>query len=301
MLTGRHFALIALLTLWSHEGIAETSAVTTMTASQMAGASFLDYLSIPCPGEVFAALKKACHPNWVTLITPATAPVTTDRAQLALVVGVLAANGYIALEAQDGQQVKDVGREMMSMAKALGVSGHLMGRGSSLIEFAESNAWDSLADELEATESEIKSSMLEQKDHDLVTLSSVAGWVRGLDIATRVVLSSDTLQGAGVIRQADLARHLASLLGNLPERMKKQELVDQAQKILDEVAGLMENMGSTPETQRPVLLKIHEATESLVKAILLSSVNPLAKSSAVKTSPTSTPNLISTNAQGGKP
>ena len=99
----------------------------------------------------------------------------------------------------------------------------------------------------------------------------------------------------------DLARHLASLLGNLPERMKKQELVDQAQKTLDEVAGLMENMGSTPETQRPVLLKIHEATESLVKAILLSSVNPLAKSSAVKTSPTSTPNLISTNAQGGKP
>ena len=301
MLTGRHFALLAILTLWSHEGIAETTAAATMTTAQMEGASFLDSLSIPCSGEVFAALKKSSHPNWVTLITPATAPVTTDRAQLALVVGVLAANGYIALEAQDGQQVKDVGREMMSIAKALGVSGNLMGRGSSLIEFAESNAWDSLADELEATESEIRTSMLEQKDHDLVTLSSVAAWVRGLDIATGVVLSSDTLRGAGVIRQSDLARHLASLLGNLPERMKKQELVDQAQKTLDEVAGLMENMGATPETQRPALLKIHEEAELLVKAILLSPVKIQTKNPTALPSPKTVGLATPISAPGNKP
>ena len=87
-----------------------------MTESQKKGALFSDDLSIPSAGEVFAALNAPCHPNWVTLLTPATAPVTTDRAQLALAVGVLAANGYIAVEAQDGQQVKNIGREMMSLA-----------------------------------------------------------------------------------------------------------------------------------------------------------------------------------------
>ena len=82
-----------------------------MTEPQKKAAVFLDVLSVPSPGEVFAAINKACRPNWATLVTPATAPVTTERPQLALAVGVLTANGYVAVEAQDGQQVKNVGRE----------------------------------------------------------------------------------------------------------------------------------------------------------------------------------------------
>ena len=64
------------------------------------------------------------------------------------------------------------------------------------MEFAANDAWDSLADELEATENEVKASMVEQKDHVLVTLTSAAAWLRGLDVATQVVLSSETLQGS---------------------------------------------------------------------------------------------------------
>jgi len=103
MVTGRHFAILALLIpcalavqVWG-----ANPGPSAITEQQRGEAVFLDALSIPCPGEVFVALNKACRPNWATLVTPATAPVTTDRSQLALVVGVLAANGYIAVEAQD--------------------------------------------------------------------------------------------------------------------------------------------------------------------------------------------------------
>ena len=262
--------MLALMTLCCHGVRADVPVIAPMTPSRRQAAVFLDNLSIPCPGEVFAALKKTCHPNWVTLVTPATAPVSTERAQLALAVGVLAANGYIAVEAQDGQQVKNVGREMMSMAKALGVSEHLMSRGSSLIEFAENNSWDALADELEATENEIKVTMMEQKDHDLVTLSSAAAWLRGLEVATVVVLSSENLQGISIVRQSELARNLASRIESLPMRMKKGILVAQVGITLNDVAGLLETMGTTPELERQVLQKIHDQTAMLVKTILLS-------------------------------
>ena len=144
MVTGRHFAILALLlpralTVQVQGANADSPA---MTQQQLGEAVFLDALSIPCPGEVFVALNKACRPNWATLVTPATAPMTTDRSQLALVVGILAANGYIAVEAQDGQQVRNVGKEIMAVAKALGVSQSLMGRGNSLMEFAGNNAWE---------------------------------------------------------------------------------------------------------------------------------------------------------------
>ncbi len=303
--------MLVFMVLSCHGVHADSSAISAMTASQKQGAVFLDNLSIPCPGEVFAALKKVCRPNWRTLVTPATAPVTTERSQLALVVGVMAANGYIAVEAQDGQQVKNVGREMMSMAKALGVSENLMGRGNSLIEFAENNAWDSLADELEATENEIKTTMVEQKDRDLVTLTSVAAWLRGLNVATTVILASDTLQGVDVIRQSELARHLASQLESLPERMKKGMLVEKAKNTLDDVAGLLETMGSNPETERVALQKINEETETFLKAIFVSSGSlPVKSLSAtpspmVSAAPNPVPNSVKTeapaNTSGGKP
>ena len=271
MVTGRHFAILALLIPLIPCGQGATPTIPPLTEQQRSEAVFLDAISIPCPGEVFVALNKVCRPNWATLVTPATAPVTTDRSQLALAVGVLAANGYIAVEAQDGQQVRNVGREIMTLAKALGVSQSLLGRGNSLMEFAENNAWEALADELEATENEVKSTMVEQKDKDLVALTSAAAWIRGLEIASGVVLGSDSLQGLEVIRQPDLAAKLASQLGNLPARLKRGAQVISVQRALESAATLLTASGASKEEPRRNLQRIHDECAAAVKAILTSS------------------------------
>ena len=274
MVTGRHFAILALLIpcALAVQVRGSNPGPSAITEQQRGEAVFLDALSIPCPGEVFVALNKACRPNWATLVTPATAPVTTDRSQLALVVGILAANGYIAVEAQDGQQVRNVGREIMAVAKSLGVSQSLMGRGNSLMEFAENNAWEALADELEATENEVKATMVEQKDHDLVTLTSAAAWVMGLKISTGVVQGSETLQGLEIIRQPDLARHLCSQLDHLPPRIKEGSLVVAVRQALESASALLVARGLSPEQERGNLKRINEECAAVVKAILTSTM-----------------------------
>lgn len=241
-----------------------------MTDSQKQVGGLLNTLSIPSPGETFAALNIPCHPNWVTLVTPATVPITTDRTQLALAMGVLAANGYIAMEAQDGQQVKNVGTEMMVLGKALGLSANLMGREKSLIEFAEKNDWNALRGALKATENGVTTAMIDQKDQDLVILTAASTWLREMEIATQIVLSSDTLQGSSVVKQPKAARELSSQLDTLPERMKKGLLVSAMKQTLDETVTLMETMGGTPETEKPVLQRIHDEMAGLVKKILTS-------------------------------
>jgi hypothetical protein len=272
MVTGRHFAipafLIPLFLCLPARGA--TPSILPMTEAQRGEAVFLDAMSIPCPGEVFVALNKVCRPNWATLVTPATAPVTTDRAQLALAVGVLAANGYIAVEAQDGQQVRNVGREIMSVAKALGVSQSLLGRGNSLMEFAENNAWEALADELEATENEVKATMVEQKDRDLVCMTSAAAWLRGFEIASGVVLATESLQGIEVIRQPELASKLAAQLGELPPRLKGGAQVALTREALDSVASLLKANGLSKQESRSTLQKIHDDCSVVVKSILTS-------------------------------
>src|SRR5258707_9393277 len=49
----------------------------------------------------------------------------------------LIADGFIAVEAKDGQQVKNIGSDIIKLAKALGVSEKLLGRGSSINERSE--------------------------------------------------------------------------------------------------------------------------------------------------------------------
>jgi hypothetical protein len=277
MFTGRHFAMLVLLSLLSREVHAETSTNEAMTASQMQGAVFLDSLSMPSPGEVFSALNKNCHPSWASLVTPSAAPVSTDRSQLALGVGVLAADGYIAVQAQDGQQVKNIGMEIMAVAKSLGIGKNLMSRGNSLIEFAKNSAWDSLADELEVTESEVKRTMVEQKDHALVTLTSAAAWLRGIDVATKIILADDSLRGISVIRQPQMARQLSSQIEELPERIKRDGLDSKLIKCLDSVAVNLETMGNLPEEERLSLQKIHRESALMVGEIMASPALPLRK------------------------
>ena len=274
MQTGRYFAIWVLSVLCCQGATPSASVILPMTETQKQGALFIDALSVPSPGEVFVAMNKACRPNWVTLVTSISAPVTTERSQLALAVGVLAANGYIAVEAQDGQQVKNVGREMMQVAKALGISESLMGRGNSLIQFADNNDWEALAEELEATENEVKATMVGQKDKELVSLTSAAAWLRGVEVATAVVLGSPTLQGASVIEQPALARRLSLQLGDLPGRVRQGDRVVMVRDYLDQIAAILERVGAgkdpSMEKKRKEIQKIHELSASAVVSIMAS-------------------------------
>src|SRR5438477_11353604 len=141
---------------------------TKLAPDQMAKAARTDAMTIPTPGELFAALQKPGKPNWTGAYR---APIPTsykNRAQLALNLGGLIADGFIAVEAQDSQQVKNIGTDVIKLAKALGVSENVLSRGNSINEFAENSEWDVLHEELEATQNEVKTSMQTNRDQDLV-------------------------------------------------------------------------------------------------------------------------------------
>src|SRR5262249_35893902 len=110
-----------------------------LAADQLAKAARNDSISIPTPGELFAALGKTGKTNW-SAQSRGPIPVTySNRAQIALNLGGLIADGFIAVEAKDGQQVKNIGSDIMKLEKAVGVSKQLVSRGNSINEFHEHN------------------------------------------------------------------------------------------------------------------------------------------------------------------
>src|SRR5437764_11028108 len=184
-----HFSRIAVVTVLS--AIALTAAeAPRLSSEQLAKAVRNDAISVPTPGELFAALGKPGKPNWSGQFRGPIPTTYKNRAQIALNLGGLIADGFVAVEAEDGQQVKNIGTDILKLAKALGVSENILGRSNSINDFAENNEWDALQEELEATQNEVKSSMQSHQDQDLVILVSLGGWIRGTEVVSAALLQS---------------------------------------------------------------------------------------------------------------
>ena len=90
-------------------GSSPTPAASPLSEAELKAAVTIDSLTVPTPGEFFKAIDKTGKPNWVSQFRPPTPIGGVNRAQMALNLGTLIADGYIAVEAQDGQQVKNIG------------------------------------------------------------------------------------------------------------------------------------------------------------------------------------------------
>jgi len=241
-------------------------AAEPLTKEQIQSAVLSEAVTIPTPGEFFAAMDAQGQPNWTQLYAPTAAGTTASREQMALMLGVLVADGYMAVEAQDGQGVKNTGKDIINLAKKLNVSQSVLSRGNSINDFAENNDWSALREELEATQNDVKLSMAEQKDDGLIVLVTVGAWLRGMQTASDFISKNNTPELAGLLRQPAIVDYLLAQLGRLPERMQKAELIGEVQQKLRDLLVLVQTKNRTPPSQEAVD-KMAAITSGLVAAI----------------------------------
>src|SRR5437868_581361 len=228
---------------------------------QMAKAIRLDAISIPTPGELFAALEKPGKPNWVGQMRGPIGTTYNNRAQIALNLGSLIADGFIAVEAKDSQQVKNIGTDIIKLAKALGVSENVLSRGNSINEFAENNEWDALQEELEATQNEVKSSMQTHRDQDLVILVSVGGWIRGTQVVSAAVMQNYDERAARVLRQPALVNFIQTKLNAVSAEIKGEPLI---KEVSGQLPGI-EKLVTFPAGKAPTADEVRKVNEAVGK------------------------------------
>lgn len=239
---------------------------TPLPPDQLAKAIKTDALTIPTPGELFAAFEKPGKPDWAGQYrTPI--PVTyRNRAQIALNLGGLIADGFIAVEAQDSQQVKNIGTDIIKLAKALGVSENVLSRGNSINEFAENSEWDSLQEELEATQNEVKTSMQSHSDQDLVILVSLGGWIRGTQVVSASIIKNYDERSARVLRQPAVVNFIHAKIAEIGMELRNEPLVKEVNGQLP----ALEKLVTFPLGKAPTLdevKKINQAVSKLMEAI----------------------------------
>ena len=234
-----------------------------LAADQLAKATKSDSISIPTPGELFAALEKPGKTNWAGQYRGPMPATYRNRAQIALNLGGLIADGFIAVEAKDSQQVKNIGSDIVKLSKALGVSETLLSRGNSINEFAENNEWDTLQEELEATQNEVKSSMQSHSDQDLVILVTLGGWIRGTQVVTAAIMQNYDERSAKVLRQPALVQFMQSKINEISPELRGEPLV----KDVSEQLNGIEKLVSFPAGKAPNVDEVRKVNQAVGKVM----------------------------------
>ncbi len=233
-----------------------------LSLEEMQSTLFVETIAIPSPGEFFLALDKECQPNWSQFASPPAAAATADREFIAIQLGILMTDGYIAVQARDAQALRNTGIDILMLAKKLNASQNLLARSQSIGDFAEKGDWNTLREELDASQNDVRLALIEQMDYNLVTLAATGAWVRQMGVAASVIAANYKPAPSALLVQPALAGHFLARLRSLPERNRNSPVVRQFIAGIESALGQME-LASASFMAKPSVEKIAETMSGL--------------------------------------
>lgn len=211
------------------------------------------------PGEFLSALAKHSKPDWPSRYRPPVPTTFSSRAQNALTLGSVFADGQLAAQAEDVQQSKNLSKDIVSLAKPLGVQTELLDRSKSLSDCAERKDWAALRVELEATQTELQNSLHKHEDDDLMTLVILGAWMRSTEIVASLVSERYTNNTAAILRQPVLAQILKDRVRTLSEKIQADPTVVRIRARLEELEQLL----SGPSDVAPSLEEVRLLSDTV--------------------------------------
>jgi hypothetical protein len=219
---------------------------------------------VPLPNEVFGALNKLGSVNWKEYVRSSKGSNFTERPRIALLLGTVIADGFIAVQAEDAPAVKEIGQRVQTLARGIGVERSITQHAKAITEAADKRNWENVRQELDRTQNSVQQAMNEVHDEKLSQLVSLGGWLRGTQVLTSVVAKRFSDQGAELLHQPDLLGYFQTRLQAMPEF--NLDIVREIQTALGEVKPLIDvgNARISPEAVK----KINDITTRLDNGIV---------------------------------
>jgi hypothetical protein len=187
----------------------------TPPAHLPAHVSHVEDVLVPVASEIFKTLDRFKDSNWraVQRQDLATARPRGDQASIALLLGAVIAEGFIAVAAEDANEIKNLGRSLLTLGRGLGVEQWALKRSRSIVDHAESGDWAAVRKEWDQVLPDVHEGMKELKSQELAHLVSLGGWVRGSEALSVLVLQRYSPEDAELLRQPVMLDHFEKQLG----------------------------------------------------------------------------------------
>ena len=193
----------------------------------------------PSIAKVFTSLQHLSPLPMTDVERKFTERMPLDRADLAIEIGFLIADGFLIVESGDMTKVEDLAKELSRYGKALGAGDRVSRHVASLLESAKNNKPDQLKIELTATQKDVEKELVTLRDTDLAHLISLGGWLRALNVAATAVDKQFSPERGKELMREDIADYYTETLGTLHPRISERPNFVEMREIL---SGLRNDM-----------------------------------------------------------
>jgi hypothetical protein len=219
---------------------------------------------VPVPKKVFEFLDEFRDANWLAVQRPEVVHWKShgDQVQIALLLGFTVAEGFVAMEAEDSIEVKNVGNTVLMLARALGVEERALRRSRSIMERADRKKWAAARKEWDGMLSDLEKGMIELRSEDLSQLVSLGGWLRGTEALCTLILQNYSPERAELIRQPALLAYLEMQLLEMKGDIGRRPVIAKMIKGIRRIRLLIQN--ETGPMREKTLREIRSACDDLV-------------------------------------
>jgi hypothetical protein len=148
--------------------------------------------------------------------------MSQDRADLAVELGFLIADGFLVVQAEQLDKVEDLAKDLTRYGKALGAGDRVNRHAASLLESAKDKNIQQLKKELSATQRDVEAELISLRDTDLAHLISLGGWIRALEVSTVAVDKQFSAERARKVMREDIADYYTESVAGLEPRISER-------------------------------------------------------------------------------
>jgi len=162
-----------------------------------------------------------------------------DRTKLAMRLGTLIADGFIAVQTGNSDDVPTIASHLSRYAKALGAGDRIKRHAAALLDHAKAKDLDKLKTALAATQRDVERELVSLRDPDLSHLISLGGWLEALEAASIAVDKKFTPERAQRLFREDVADYYSESIGSLDPEISDLPHIKQMREYLSGLRNAM--------------------------------------------------------------
>ncbi len=226
----------------------------------------VNQFTTPSIRKIFGQMEALGSLPYDKLKRPVPKSVGSDRALVALSLGVLIGDGFLSVQTEKVSDLEDVGRAVLKHAKSLGAGARVTEHAKSLLENSALGDWKTLRSDLAGTQKDVESDMVLLRDMEMAHLISLGGWLRGLQIASGAASDPFSPERAGLLARTDLLEYFTAMLAELNPTLQKRSWLKTLRPGLEEIRVLIDMPEGKPF--EPAQVKsLYEKSSALVKLV----------------------------------
>ncbi|MDA3838838.1 MAG: hypothetical protein PF574_07645 [Candidatus Delongbacteria bacterium] len=235
-----------------------------LSAEEMA--MFKSNVVVPQPSEIIMALDRLSEVKWKEIVKYNYTANYAENYKIALNLGVRVAQGFIAIQAEDRKSTGEMFSISKTLAENFGANSEMFIDKDQISKLLNDGKWMELRGILDGIHLEIKIEM-KKYDPDYVALASIGGWIEGLDVVTRALLSNYSEDASTILYQPELIEHLASEILNIKETNNNNPEVNLINEEMPKIQKLCD-MGFGNPIPLENIKQLSEISGKLIKAII---------------------------------